>query len=685
MAGSATPAALRRLRTTLRDLAYSPPSRALARVVEGDPRARPVKQLLEARGRGELLRRLASETLPAGQYYARLTLRDWSAHRGADFLLRERGRIVYGNRIQAPPKGVPLEYRNIPVTSDDPADFALDLPVRYQLHIGRGAFSTPEQATYDAKYQVQRRDGLFSSVRGNTTNPSRLIVTFPGFPPANSRVSYAVSYLKALRPEDLAETMMLCLQDRYGVSGTYMVHDDAGRPLHDRIVSAITAVMRQHGIAEEDVLLFGASKGASIAAMTARDLPGARQVLVAPQMNLPYYLAKPVLRGGLFRDRALWEVEQPGSLLRRYLAEGRRIDYFYSDSDESSNASLIEYARDAAGLTKHRIGGGHAAVAEKSLPTVLALLRGFATGTADETGTSVGTGSPLQCTELTSTAHGDIRSHRVQLADDSVPDAANVYLEGWQGRTRFRQLLSAGKDPAARFTPTAQHTDPALHPAVFTHVVAFDGTPQARVGEVPPSPGLADEPDAAGVDSARHPLTAPAPLTCDAAEPRDYALLGASGAPSARFRYLSERLDPSGKIAQLHLVPQLPEQGAAPSAAVPTPPPSAAEPAPSAVRARFTATTLSPWRDLPVLARRLAIAAEVEELQVLADDPAVTAEQLQELAALDWPAVTVVGADPDRAAPDRAAPDRAGAGPTDPGPTGTGHTAPDRTDLGRAS
>ena len=86
---------------------------------------------------------------------------------------------------------------------------------------------------------------------------------------------------------------------------------------------------------------------------------------------------KPVLRGGLYRDRALWEVEQPGALLRRCFAEGRRIDYFYSDSDESSNASLIEYVRDAEGLVKHRIGGAHAAVAKRSLPTVLALLRRF--------------------------------------------------------------------------------------------------------------------------------------------------------------------------------------------------------------------------------------------------------------------------------------------------------------------
>ncbi|ATG50915.1 hypothetical protein CFK38_04765 [Brachybacterium vulturis] len=644
-----TPA--RRLRSALRDLAYSPPSRALARLLEERPG---VRDALEKRGHGELLRRIASEALPAGHHYARLTLKGWAKHRGADFRLLERGEVVYGNRIQAPPPGTPLEYRNILVTSSDPADFTLDLPVKHQLHIGAGAFSTPEQDAYDRKYHVHRRDGLFSSVRGNTTNPARLLVTFPGFPPANSRVSYAVSYLKALTEEDLADTLMVCFQDRYGVSGTYMVHDNAGRLLAGRVTGAITALMRRHGIAEEDVLVFGASKGASIAAMTARDLPGARQVLVAPQMNLPYYFAKPVLRGGLFRDRALWEVEQPGTLLRRYLAEGRRIDYFYSDPDESSNDSLIEYARDATGLTKHRIGGGHAAVAKKSLPTVLSLLRGFATGTAD------GTATPLVVTGLTSTAREGAVSHRVQLADDSVPEAANVYLEGWLGSARFRQLLSPGEDPAARFTATGQRTDPALHPEAFTHVVAADGTPTMRRGVVPDAQGRIDEHGAAperGLaggadpderDSARHPLGAPASLTCDAAAPREYALLSASCAPSARFRYLAERLDPSGYVAQLRLVTQVSQQRPTPSAA--EHPEPATGFAPSAVRARFTVAALTGWRDLPVLARRIAIAAEVEELQVLADDAAVTTAQLQELAALDWPAVTVAGSDTDRTA-----------------------------------
>ncbi|MGP9538350.1 hypothetical protein ACT3SP_10070 [Brachybacterium sp. AOP43-C2-M15] len=660
MASPVRRAAPRGLRRAARDLVYSPPVRGLARAIQDAPRARRLRDALESRGRGALLRRLASEPLPAGHFYARLTVVDWQEHRGQEFQLRERGEIVYGNRIEAPPTGAPLEYRNILVTSDDPADFALDIPAEHRLDIGRGAFSTDEQDGFDRRYGVERLGDLFASVRGNTVSPTRLIITFPGFPPANSRISYAVSYLKALLDEDLAETMMLCVQDRYGVAGTYLVHDNAGRPVLDRLTAAIDDLRARHGIAEEDVLLFGASKGASIAVMAAQGLPRARQVLVAPQMDVPYYCTKSVLRGGLLRDRALREIEQPGALLRRYLAEGRRIDYFYADADESSNVSIIEYARDAEGLTKHRIGGEHTDVARRSLPTVLSLLRGFAAGPADGTGTPLvsdgtvatggaggtgaadGTGAgdapgePLTCTDLTLTRRGDAMIARVQFADATVPEQVNVYLEGWLGRTRFRQLLSTGTDPSARWTERDQRLDPALHPVRFTRVLAFDGTERPRVAELPAAAGSSAGEDAdGGPDDARHPRTPPDPLTCDAAEPREYALLTASCAPSVRVLYVSETVDRGSGIAELHLAARLGESDASTG----TPAGGADDGAPA--RVRWTMAPLTGWRDLPQLVRRLAIASEVEELRIVVSDPALPAEQRHQLETLDWPAVTV--------------------------------------------
>ena len=254
-------------------------------------------------------------------------------------------------------------------------------------------------------------------------------------------------------------------------------------------------------------------------------------------------------------------------------------------------------------------------------------------------------GAPLRPAELASTPRGDVLSHRVQFADDSVPEDVNVYLDGWLGQTRFRQLLSPGADPTARWTTAGQRTDPALHPEHFEQVVVADGSAPLRTAPLPgPQPRHQDaretaahEASGAGPATARHPHGVPAPLTADAARPREYALLSASGAPSARFRYLARKGDPDADTAELHLVPRVTES---------------LEPCPAhpVERARFTVAALTGWRDLPTLARRLAIVAEVEEIRLVVEDPAVTAEQLHELTTLEWPLISLDGAPPEHRA-----------------------------------
>ncbi|MGY5765417.1 hypothetical protein ACXET9_09455 [Brachybacterium sp. DNPG3] len=686
-------------RTAARDALYSRPSRALARAVESGGALAGARRAIEERGHGDLLRRVASPALPRGQHYLRLTITGWRKLIGRDFRLLQNGEVVYGNRIAAPPEGTPLEYRNIIVGSDDPADFTLDIRAKHKLAIGPGAFTTPEQDSYDRRYHVERHGDLHYAVRGNTRDPSRLIVTFPGFPPRNGRVSYAVSYLKALTDAQLADTMMICFQDRYGVAGTYMLADNAGRPLHDRIAAAISAVRRRHGIAEEDVLLFGSSKGASIAARTARDLPGARQVLVVPQMSLPYYAAKPVLRHGLYRDRHLWEAEQPGELLPRALAEGRRIDWFYTDSDQDSNCSLIEFARDAPGLTKHRVDGNHAAVAKKSLPTVLSILRAFAAGEDAPTaadvpaadvadaavavpraGAAAATGRAeeraprtLTCADLRASVGADGVSFTVELAAPDLPGGlpatANVYLEGDLGGTRFRQLLTREPDPLAADDPPsaddavsrwstgpAQRLDPALHPAAaLTRIVAFDGEARMLAGALPEcrlveDASAAESPQTSEVLPSPSAPPAPATLVCDAAEPTPYALLGAANRPWTEVLYASEEVAPEGDRGRpsdrrsdaadpridtadtrvdVAVVPRA--EGlradllAAGSALL------AGEERDSAPVARFVIAARGPWRDLPLMVRRAAIAARADRIRILIADDAVGSSQVEAL------------------------------------------------------
>lgn len=659
-------------RTAARDALYSRPCRALARAVVSGGALEGVRHAIEERGQGDMLRRLASQPLPRGQRYLRLTITGWKKLIGREFRLLQNGEVVYGNRISAPPEGQPLEYRNIVVDSDDPADFELDIRAKFKIAVGPGAFTTPEQDSYDRRYHVQQHRGLHYTVRGNTENPSRLIVTFPGFPPKNARVSYAVSYLKALTAEDLSDTLMICFQDRYGVAGTYMLFDNAGAPLHDRITATITELMRRHRIPEHDVLLFGASKGASIAATAARDLPEARQVLVVPQMSLPYYCAKPVLRHGLYRDRRLWDAEQPGELLRDYLAEGRRIDWFYTDSDQDSNLSMIEYTRDAPGLTKHRVDGKHAAVAKKSLPTVLAMLRAFAAGgapedrpTADGPMVDAVSGAvdgptaeraeerdplPLTCTDLAATVHEDGVSFTATLdvpsADGgpdgdlpeaalpgrALPEGANVYLEGELGGTRFRQLLTRDADADVSRTSSsisystgpAQRLDPALHPATsLTRIVAFDGGPRMLAGDLPAvriTGGDTALPTAA-------PIPMPDALECTTESPAPYALLGASLRPSTQVTYASSPVDADGEEVEVVVVPDGPEPLLEAGL-------RALEPGGSAPRARFVVAADGTWRDLDLFVRRAAVAARTDAARVVLADPSVTDAQVSALSAL---------------------------------------------------
>ncbi|MDN5688815.1 MAG: hypothetical protein L0G94_19360, partial [Brachybacterium sp.] len=629
-------AALRtRARSAARNALYSPPVRAAARIlahdprarrvraaIAHDPRARRVRAAIERRGHGPLLRRLASETLPRGTFYLRLTITNGRAYDGKVFRLFQGDRVVYGDQISAPPAGQHLEYSNIIVTSDVPSDFTVDLPVKHRIHVGRGAFTTEEQDSYDQRYQVEQHGDVRYSLRGNTARPSRILVTFPGFPPATSRVSYAVSYLKALSAADLTDTLMVCFQDRYGVDGTYMLFDNTGRPLHDRVTAAITDLLEKHGLRDRDVLLFGASKGASIAAMIAQDLPDARQVLVVPQMNLPYYFSKPVLRDGLYRDRRVWDIEQPSTLLRRYLAEGRRIDWFYSDADQGSNYSLIEYARDVPGLTKHRIDAPHAKVAKKSLPTVLSLLRAFAAGKDEDAELH-----PMPCRELEATAYEDGVQFTAHLEDVAeLKDAANVYLEGTLGATRFRQLLTTSEDdPAVRTTTLKQRLDPALHPVdALTRVVAFDGTARTRSGQVP----AVTTTDGAPAPVAAAPVPVPEELTCHAEAPREYAVLGASNRPSTRVRYVSAEIDPQAETAELVVVPsdRLPQEPAGSG---------------QGVRVRFVMAARDGWRDLDLLARRAALTARVDALRVVIEDPDVADAQLRAVRKLYGVDVTV--------------------------------------------
>lgn len=600
-----------------KNLAYSSLGTDAARRVLSAPSNSAARLFVKKKGLEGSLRRVASGTLPPETYFAKLTIARWREHNGSNFRLLQGSKVVYGNRIEQPARGFPLEYRNIVVTSDDPTKFTLDIDVPYELKIGRGAFTTTQQLKYDKQYGVEQHGDVFYSIRGNTKNPKRMLITFPGFGPSTTRISYAVSYLKALTDQDLKDTVMVCFQDRYLSAGSYMMVDGAGRPLYGRVCAAINQLLTRYKIGSADVLMFGASKGASIAIHYAQEYPDARLLLAVPQINLPYYFNKPFFRDNLFRNKALRAIEQPESALRRYFAEGRMIDYFYTNSDELSNHSLIEFVRDVPNLTKYRVNGAHSDVAKTALPAMLGIIRAFLQGGSQD--------QSIICEQVRAFESDDDIQLQVRVDPESAEiSGANWFLEGQLGRTRFLQLMSNHAYGFVKYTSDAQKLSRAFDPVgELTHVVAIGPRGTMARGELP-QVVLANEGDRTErvIEAAQLSLASGATV--------EHAVL--DGKRLGRFRYKVLAANPGGHTLEIHFVSDV-------GAEVPA---LAEAPVTGDASHVIAVKLLDGWDLADVFVVRLLVAAGVERVHAVIhdQDDAVGAEGT--FAALEWPHVTVV-------------------------------------------
>lgn len=411
-------------------------------------------------------------------HYAKITFPQFSnADVGKRFKVYDAGRLVWGTEIERPQVGFPLEYRNILVSSSSPSSFTVEPKLPFEIEVSDRPFSTPEQDQYDAKYRVAKHpDGLWYALRGNATNPKYLLLTFPGFGPSTSRISYAVSFMSQIKDRDLKETLLVAFQDRYQVHGTYMVTDDNGQLLYPRFAALVRSLARKYSIAPENVIFFGASKGASIALMYARDFPKAHLVTVVPQVHLRYYLqSKPFFRNNLFHYFKMVNFVEPIKLLRRYFHEGREIHYFYTVNDELSNYSLIERVAGVPNLTRVRVDGTHGEVATKALQTVLSLIARFTSRTKD--GKGDGRFELAYCDAYQDQGPTKDRTGWQVGLPNSLLSAGDctAYLRASAGCTRFLQMLSSSGPRTVWYTnqeqlvdPSADNVGPIDSVAVFT-------------------------------------------------------------------------------------------------------------------------------------------------------------------------------------------------------------------------
>ncbi|MEV7605603.1 hypothetical protein AB0N65_09205 [Paenarthrobacter sp. NPDC089322] len=561
-------------------------------------------------------RRLASESLPSGTYFARLRIPEWQKHIGRAFRLLQDGQIIYGNLIEAPARGFPLEYRNIIVTSKDPARFSLDIDAPYELTIGRGAFTTPQQIKYDHQYGVEQHGDIYYSLRGNTVNPRKLLLTFPGFGPSTSRVSYAVSYLKDIVDADLKDTLMVCFQDRYLSAGSYMVADNAGRPLFDRVTQAIEELRARYDIDPARMLFFGASKGGSIAIHYAKDFPAAQLLLAVPQMNLPYYFNKPFFRDNLFLNSALRDIEQPEHNLRRYFREGRKIDYFYTNSDELSNHSLIELVKDVPNLTKYRVDGEHSSVARTALPAMLGIIRGFLRGPQHQT---------FSCEEIRAfpQEHGIQLQARVDQTGSKINEA-NWFIEGWLGSTRFRQLISQHSYGFLKYTTESQQLYPAYDPTdTLAAVVAIEPAGTLWTGRLPsPTFKASGHVERCDVDAST--------LELEAKHSQPYVVL--EGDRLSRYLYRCSPANVDGDTMEIHFVADVESDI------------SMITIDRGSHRASHIAVVqpLDGWELADLMPLRFVIASGARRLLMVLHDVGPIKEAVEALQAVDWPESSIM-------------------------------------------
>ncbi|MDD7465766.1 MAG: hypothetical protein PUK59_06000 [Actinomycetaceae bacterium] len=446
---------MKSIHDTAKNLAYTEGVRSLIRRGARIQAPQTLVKMIHRTSIGATLRSLTSPTPPSGHWYARLRIPQWHTLVDESFHLRYEGKTIYGNVVEPPEKKYPLEYRNIPVESTDLSKFDVVVTtgersgenLDFTLDFSSGTFSTREQILYDERFGVHQYGNIFFALRGNTTAPTKIIFTFPGLGMSSGRIVYPVSAMKDIRDKHLESALMVVFQDRYLVPGSYMLLDTWGRSIYSDISRIIRGFINKFNLTEADTMFFGASKGASSAIYYSREFPDAHLLISTPQLHLPTYFTKPALRSNLYLQRGFYEFEEAGRLLLRYIDEGRKIDLLYTNNDELSNQSFIEFEQDGANLTKYRLPGVHTAVAKQGLATLVGIMRQFL-GNSEDTIEARADASVVSVEVL------DSQLVKITLdMDEQFPSSGlNWYLEKAIGKTRQRYMVTMDAERRSLYT-----------------------------------------------------------------------------------------------------------------------------------------------------------------------------------------------------------------------------------------
>lgn len=285
-----------------------------------------------------------------------------------------KNKLIWGIQLESGVHGYNLEYKNIPISNKNIEDYNMEPYIEgVQYNISNDREYYPEQLKYNNKYNIIHEKNLSYSKLGNTVNPNKLLVTFPGFGKSTSRIPYAISAMSFLSEDIKDDTCIIAFQDNYYVAGNYMLQDENQNNLKPYIEAKIDSFMREYSINEKNLILFGASKGGTIALNNYEKYKNSKLIISVPQMNLEYYFrSKAFFRNNIYhyykKNIHLNLVEK----LNKYVEEGRDIHYFYSENDELSNWGIVE---DLRKINKYCVDGIHGEVTKKAIISFESLMR----------------------------------------------------------------------------------------------------------------------------------------------------------------------------------------------------------------------------------------------------------------------------------------------------------------------
>lgn len=221
-----------------------------------------------------------------------------------------------------------------------------------------------------------------------------------------------------------------------------------------------------------------------------------------------------------------------------YFEEGRKIDYFYTNDDELSNRSIIEFVKDVPNLTKYRINGVHGAVARTALPAMLNVMRQFLSPNRP----SVLSVSQVRQYDEDSATRVQVRikSATSQSADE------NWFLEGSLGRTKFRQLMSQGVPGFMKFLSEDQKLIHAVDRVSELHsVTVMSATGTIATGKLPAKL------DTSRVIDLKIPVDK-SPISFNAENTQTYNII--DNEKFEQFQYISRKISNNGDSLEIRLV-----------------------------------------------------------------------------------------------------------------------------------